>query len=58
VNEQCKVEFQIGGYKYQVLCDVIPMDVFHGLLGIPWKYDMKVIYNGRENTFTLEKEGI
>ena len=37
---------------------MIPMDVCHVLLGRPWKYDMNVMYNGRENTFVLEKEGI
>jgi len=35
VNEQCKVEFQIGGYKDEFLCDVFPMDVCHILLGRP-----------------------
>jgi hypothetical protein len=40
------------------MCDVIPMDVCHVLLGRPWKYDRNVMYNGRENTFSLEKEGI
>jgi len=57
VNEQCKVDFQIGNYKDQVICDVIPMDVCHVLLGRPWQYDRNVMYNGRENTFVLEKEG-
>jgi hypothetical protein len=33
------------------------MDVCHVLLGIPWKYDRNVVCNGRENTFTFEKEG-
>ena len=36
VNEQCEVEFQIGSYKDKVLCDVMPMDVCHILLGRPW----------------------
>jgi hypothetical protein len=39
VSQQCKVEFKIGGYKDDILCDVIPMGVFHVLLGRPWKYD-------------------
>jgi hypothetical protein len=30
------MEFQIGTYKDQVLCDVMPMDVCHVLLGRPW----------------------
>ena len=36
VTKQCLVEFKIGGYKDEILCDVIPMDVFHLLLGTPW----------------------
>lgn len=36
VTEKCKVEIQIGTYKDVVLCDVMPMDVCHILLGRPW----------------------
>ena len=57
VTKQCLVEFKIGGYKDEILCDVIPMDVCHLLLGIPWKYDRNVIHDGRKNTYTLEKNG-
>jgi len=57
VHQQCKVDFQIGNYKDQVICDVILMDVCHLLLGRPWQYDRNVVYNGRVNTFVLEKEG-
>jgi hypothetical protein len=55
VTKQCLVEFKIGGYNDKILCDVIPMDVFHLLLGRPWKYDRNVIHDGRMNTYTLEK---
>jgi hypothetical protein len=58
VSQQCKVEFKIGGYKDEILCDVIPMDVCHILLGIPWQFDRNVIHDGRKNTYTLEKNGI
>jgi hypothetical protein len=57
VTKQCLVEFKIGGYKDEILCDVIPMDVCHLLLGIPWKYDRNVVHDGRKNTYTLEKNG-
>jgi hypothetical protein len=57
VSRQCKVEFKIGGYRDEVLCDGIPMDVCHVLLGRPWKYDRNVIHDGRKNTYTLEKNG-
>jgi hypothetical protein len=35
VTKQSLVEFKMGGYRYEILCDVIPMDVWHILLGIP-----------------------
>jgi hypothetical protein len=57
VTKQCLVEFKIGGYNDKILCDVIPMDVFHLLMGRPWKYDRNVIRDGRMNTYTLEKTG-
>ena len=44
-------------YKDKVLCDVIPMDVCHVLLGRPWQYDRNVVHDGRMNTYTLEKDG-
>ena len=55
--EQCLVEFKIGGYKDEILCDVIPMDVCHVLLGRPWKFDINVIHVWRKNTYTLENNG-
>jgi hypothetical protein len=57
VTKQCLVEFKIGGYNDKILCDVIPMDVCHLLMGRPWQYDKNVIHDGRMNTYTLEKNG-
>jgi hypothetical protein len=57
VTKQCLVEFKIGGYKDEILCDVIPMDVCHLLLSRLWQYDINVIHDGRKNTYTLEKNG-
>jgi hypothetical protein len=57
VTKQCLVEFKIGGYNDKILCDVIPMDVCHLLLGRPWQYDRNVVHDGRKNTYTLEKNG-
>jgi hypothetical protein len=57
VTKQCLVEFKIGGYRDKILCDVIPMDVCHVLLGRPWQYDRNVVHDGRMNTYTLEKDG-
>ena len=57
VTKQCLVEFKIGGYNDKILCDVIPMDVCHLLLGRPWQYDRNVVHDGRKNTYTLQKNG-
>jgi hypothetical protein len=57
VSQQCQVEFKIGGYRDEILCDVIPMDVYHILLGRPWKFDRKFIHDGRKNTYTIENNG-
>jgi hypothetical protein len=51
------VEIQIGTYSDVILCDIMPMDVCHILLGRPWKYDRKAIHDGRRNTYSLEKDG-
>jgi len=57
VNQQVKVPFAIGTYKDEVICDVVPMEAEHHLLGRPWQYDRKVIYNGLTNE-TLTHLGI
>jgi len=57
VNEKCNVEFQIGTYTFVVVCDITPIDVFHILLGRPWKDDRKFVHDGRKNTYSLEKDG-
>ena len=46
VSQQCKVEFKIGGYRDEIMCDVIPMDIFHVLLGIMWQFERNVIHDG------------
>jgi hypothetical protein len=58
VTKQFLIEFKIGGYRDEILCDVIPMDVCHVLLGRPWKFDMNVIHDGRKNTYTFKKNGM
>jgi hypothetical protein len=57
ITKPCLVEFKIGGYRDDILCDLISMDVCHVLLGRPWKYGINVIHDGRKNTYTLEKNG-
>ena len=50
-------EFKIGGYRDEIMSDVILMDVCHIFLGRPWKFDRNVIHDGRKNTYTFEKNG-
>jgi hypothetical protein len=57
VSQQCQVELKIGGYRDEILCDVIHMDVCHILLGRPWQFDQKCMHDGRKNTYRLEKNG-
>eukprot|EP00253_Pinus_taeda_P013296 PITA_13296 len=58
VTEQCNVEMKIGTYNNVILCDIMPMDVCHVLLGRPWQFDRKAIHDGRRNTYTIEKDRV
>eukprot|EP00253_Pinus_taeda_P006301 PITA_06301 len=58
VDEQSEVEFQIGRYKDKIICDIMPMDVCHILLGRPWQYDRKVTHDGVMNCYKFEKDGV
>ncbi len=35
VSEQCEVDLQVGTYKDKIVCDIMPTDVCHVLLGRP-----------------------
>ncbi|XP_031376072.1 uncharacterized protein LOC116191936, partial [Punica granatum] len=41
VNKQVLVAFRIGKYEDEVLCDVVPMQAGHLLLGRPWQFDRR-----------------
>eukprot|EP00253_Pinus_taeda_P020545 PITA_20545 len=58
VSEQCEVEFQVGKYKDKIVCDVMPMDVCHILLGRPWQYDRGAMHDGKRNTYKFGKDGV
>nr|KYP76514.1 hypothetical protein KK1_020759 [Cajanus cajan] len=53
VNQQVKVKFSIGDYKDKVLCDVIPMEACHILLGRPWQFDKHTIHDGLTNKIVI-----
>ncbi|KAM7507219.1 hypothetical protein LguiA_017672 [Lonicera macranthoides] len=54
VNKQVLVSFSIGKYEDQVLCDVVPMQAGHMLLGRPWQYDRRVKHDGFTNKYSFE----
>eukprot|EP00253_Pinus_taeda_P009784 PITA_09784 len=41
-----------------VVCDIMPMDVCHILLGRLWQYDRKVTHDGKTNCYKFVKDGI
>ncbi|XP_057248321.1 uncharacterized protein LOC130590271 [Beta vulgaris subsp. vulgaris] len=54
VTKQALISFSFGdSYKDEVLCDVLPMDACHVLLGRPWQSDKETLHNGRTNTYTF-----
>ncbi|XP_074266673.1 uncharacterized protein LOC141589953 [Silene latifolia] len=58
VDKQCLVLFSIGKvYKDEVLCDVVPMDACHLLLGRPWEFDRNTTHQGKENVYSFKHEG-
>ncbi|RDX98037.1 hypothetical protein CR513_19117, partial [Mucuna pruriens] len=44
-------------YNDEILCDVVPIEAIHILLGRPWKYDRKVTHNGVTNKFSFVHMG-
>ena len=57
VNQQVKVPFSIWTYKDEINCDIVSMEARHILLGRPWQFDRKIIYNGLTNEITLTHLG-
>jgi len=53
VDKKVKVEFFVGNYKDKVLCDVVPMEACHILLGRPCQFDKKTMHNGLTNEITF-----
>ena len=53
VTQRCLVSIQMGDYKNEIYCEVLPMDVAHVLLGRPWLYDLNVTNFGKDNLYSL-----
>ncbi|XP_056855374.1 uncharacterized protein LOC130504765 [Raphanus sativus] len=57
VSTQVSIPLSIGRYEDEILCDVIPMEASHILLGRPWQFDRRVTHNGFTNKHTFEFNG-
>ncbi|OMO61349.1 hypothetical protein CCACVL1_23592 [Corchorus capsularis] len=53
VDKQVLVTLSLGKYKGDVLCDVLPMQACHVLLGRPWQFDNKVHHDGETNKYSF-----
>ena len=52
------MKLKIGPSTNEVLCDIMPMDHFHILLGRPCQFDRHVVYDGRGNKYTAIIDGV
>jgi len=57
VNKQVLITFTVGKYQDEVLCDVVPMEATHILLGRPWQYDRQVLHDGLTNKMSFNFQG-
>ncbi|XP_074304739.1 uncharacterized protein LOC141639529 [Silene latifolia] len=55
VKKQALVSLKLGPYEDEILCDVIPMNACHILLGRPWQFDHRVEHDGRGNVYIVTK---
>ncbi|XP_028230455.1 uncharacterized protein LOC114410712 [Glycine soja] len=55
VTQQVEVWLTIGRYNDRVLCDVVPMEATHVLLGRPWQYDTQVVHDGFTNKISFKQ---
>ena len=57
VISQTLISFTLRKYKDEVLCDVFPMQAVDILLGRPWQFDKRVMYDGYLNRYSFVKDG-
>ncbi|XP_016581679.1 uncharacterized protein LOC107879067 [Capsicum annuum] len=57
VTRQIVIRFKVGNYKDKVLCDIIPMQACHLLVGRPWQYNRSIKYDGRTKHYSFEFVG-
>ena len=53
VTKQVLVALQIDKYKDEFVCDIVPMQARHLLLGWPWQFDRRVKHDGFTNKYSF-----
>ena len=57
VRKQVELDISIGKYNDKVLCDVVPMEASHLLLGRPWQFDKRDNHDGFTNKISFTYQG-
>ena len=46
VSEKFSERLKTRSYQDEVMCDIMPMDICHMLLGRPWQFDRNFVHDG------------
>ncbi|XP_048630263.1 uncharacterized protein LOC125603038 [Brassica napus] len=57
VKEQVTIPLTIGRYEDEIVCNVLPMDACHVLLGRPWQFDKRTVHDGYTNRHSFDHKG-
>ena len=44
VLKQASIQFSVGKYNEELICDVVSMLAYHILLGRPWQFDRDIVH--------------
>jgi hypothetical protein len=53
VSQQCRLSYDIKPFKYEVLCDVSPLEVCNVFLGQPYLWKHHVVYESRTHSVII-----
>ena len=56
VTQECHLPYGIKPFKYEVLCDVTPLELCEVLLGQPYMWKSHVIYESRHPSVIVTRE--
>lgn len=58
VTKRVLLKVTIGKYSDEVWCEVVPLKSFHILFGMPWRYEMNVIYDTKRNMYKFLQDRV